>query len=317
MSNQSLHVVLGAGPAGIAIATELAQRDVHVRHVSRGDIPEIDHRVETLTADVSTPQSAIAATEGADVIYNALNAPYHRQVELLPGITEAVITAASHHQARLIVLGTLYSYGEADGEAITEQTPWAATSRKGRLRAKLDQRYLDAHDSGQVQVAIGRAADFFGPGVINSTLGGMFFPGVATGSPVVGIGDITLPHSYTYIRDAAHGLVTLGTNPTGDGRVWHLPTIPAVSTAEVHRIVESITGDDLTVEILSEPTPYGPFDEQFMNEYAELFYQHEIPQNLISTDFETTFGVKPTPLHHALADTIAWYRVALSGSDHQ
>lgn len=317
MSNQPLHVVLGAGPAGVSIITELAQQDVRVRHVSRGDIPEIDSRVETLKADVSSPQAAIAATEGADVIYNALHTPYHLQVELLPGITDAVIAATAHHNARLVALGTLYPYGKANGEAITEQTPWAATSRKGRMRAELDQRYLDAHDSGHIRVAIGRAADFFGPGVINSTLGGTFFPGVVTKSAVVGIGDITLPHSYSYIRDVARGLVTLGTNPVGDGRVWHLPTVPAVSTAEVHRIVEDITGEDLTVEALTELVPFGPFDEQFISEYTELFYQHEIPQNLVSTDFETTFGAEPTPLREALADTIAWYRATLSGSDHQ
>ena len=307
-----LHVVLGAGPAGTAIAAELAARGLAVRHVDRKPIQPADPRIETRQADLSTAAAAIEATDGAAVIYHAVNVAYHLQVSVLPGIADAVLAAAGAHGARLVVLDTLYPYGEADGDAITEQTPWAATSRKGRLRAELDRRYLDAHDRGEVRVVLGRSADFFGPGVISSTLGGAFFPGALTGTPALGLGDLTLPHSYTYIRDVARGLVTLGTDDRGDGRVWHLPTNPAASTTAIHRLVEELTGQPLVVDVMTEPVAHGPFDEQFMAEYAEMFYQHRIPQNMVSTAFETTFGVAPTPLREALAATIDWYAAALA-----
>lgn len=311
---RALHVVLGAGPAGSAIAAELAHRGLPVRHVDRNPIEQADERIETHQADLSTPEAAIEATRGASVVYHAVNVAYHLQVDLLPGITGAVLAAAQAHGARLVVLDTLYPYGAADGERITEGTPWAATSRKGLLRIELDRRYLAAHAEGKVRVALGRSADFFGPGVVNSTLGGAFFPGALTGAPAIAFGDISLPHSYTYIRDVARGLVTLGTDPRGDGRVWHLPTPAAVSTAEVHTLVEDLVEQPLVVEVLDEAVARGPFDAQFMDEYAEMFYQHEIAQNMISDDFQRTFGVSPTPLREALAETLEWYRVAL-GSD--
>ncbi|MEU6860926.1 NAD-dependent epimerase/dehydratase family protein [Glycomyces sp. NPDC046736] len=310
--NEQLHVVLGAGPAGTAIAAELARQDLAVRHVSRGEIPRADERIETVRADLSTPAAAIAATEGAAVVYHAVNVPYHLQVEVLPGIAEAVLAATARHGARLIVVDTLYPYGEADGEAITEATPWAATSRKGRLRAELDRRYLEAHRTGETSVALGRAADFFGPGVLTSTLAGAFFPAALAGTPVLGLGDLSLPHSYSYIGDVARGLVTLGTEPRGDGRVWHLPTNPAIATAEVHRIVEELLGTKLEVHTLTEPVAYGPFDEQLIAEYAELFYQNLIPQNMVSTAFETEFGQRPTPWREALGATLDWYRAAFA-----
>lgn len=310
--NEQLHVVLGAGPAGTAIAAELARQGLAVRHVSRGEIPRADERIETVQADLSTPAAAIPATEGAAVVYHAVNVPYHLQVEVLPGIAEAVLAATARHGARLVVVDTLYPYGEADGEAITEQTPWAATSRKGRLRAELDRRYLEAHRTGETSVALGRAADFFGPGVLTSTLAGAFFPAALAGTPVLGLGDLSLPHSYSYIGDVARGLVTLGTEPRGDGRVWHLPTNPAIATAEVHRIVEELLGTKLEVHTLTEPVPYGPFDEQLIAEYAELFYQNLIPQNMVSTAFETEFGARPTPWREALAATLDWYRAAFA-----
>ena len=312
-TNQSpLHVVLGAGPAGTAIAAELAARGLAVRHVDRKPIAAADARIETVQADLSTAAGAIEATDGAGVVYHAVNVAYHLQVPVLPGIADAVLAAARAQGARLVVLDTLYPYGEADGEAITEQTPWAATSRKGLLRAELDRRYLEAHDCGDVRVVLGRSADLFGPGAINSTLGGTFFPGALTGTPALSLGDLTLPHSYTYIRDVARGLATLGTDDRGDGRVWHLPTNPAVSTDTVHAIVEELTGQPLVVEVMTEPVAHGPFDEQFMAEYAEMFYQHRIAQNMVSADIERTFGLAPTPMREALTATIEWYAGALA-----
>lgn len=232
----------------------------------------------------------------------------------MPHLTTSILAAAEANGAKLVVLDTLYPYGEADGDHITEATPWAATSRKGRLRAELDTRYLEAHQAGTTQVALGRSADFFGPGVLNSTLGGTFFPAVLTGRPALALGDITLPHSYSYLPDIASGLALLGESRRGNGRVWHLPTVPAVSTAHIHRLVEDLLGGPITVDLLGEAAPYGPFDAQFMAEYAEMFYQHLIPQNMISAAFENTFGVEPTPLKDGLAATIAWYRALLLGT---
>ncbi|NED01853.1 epimerase, partial [Streptomyces sp. SID6648] len=80
--------------------------------------------------------------------------------------------------------------------------------------------------------------------------------------------------SYTAVTDVAAGLATLGERPDGDGRVWHLPTAPAVSTREIHTMVEKRVGRPLNVVVLERPRPFGPFDERMMAEYEEMFYQH-------------------------------------------
>lgn len=314
MSNSELHVVLGAGPAGTSIVEELSARGFRVRHVNRGPIEHAPAGVETVQADVSSPDAAIAATDGATTIYHAVNVPYHLQVERMPGIGRAVLAAAGRHGSRLVVLDTLYPYGEAEGASLTEDTPWAATSEKGRMRAALDRAYLEAHRAGDVRVALGRSADFYGPGVLNSTLGAAFFPAVLAGEPALGFGDITLPHSYSYLPDIAHGLVELGTttDEAATGRVWHLPTVPAVSTKHVHGLVERIIGSRITTRVLDQPTAVAPFDERFMAEYAELFYQHRIPQNMVSAPFERQFGTRPTPLPDGLRATVDWYRAFLA-----
>ncbi|WP_328504404.1 NAD-dependent epimerase/dehydratase family protein [Streptomyces sp. NBC_00457] len=305
---RALHAVLGSGPAGTALARELARRGHSVRLVDRkGEGPAIEG-VERYAADVSTAEGARKAIAGAVVAYHCVNVAYHLQVEVMPRVQDAVLGAVEAAGARLVVLDSLYPYGETGGAVITEDTPWKATSRKGRMRAELDEKYLAAHREGRARVVLGRSADFVGPGVVNSSLGGAVFPAALTGGEVPGLGDIDLPHSYTSVADVAAGLATLGEHPEGDGRVWHLPTAPAVSTREILTMIEQRVGRPLNIVTIDEPRPFGPFDEVFMAEYAEMFYQHTEPQIMDSSAFEQAFGAAPAPLEETVDATLTWYR---------
>lgn len=309
---RDLQVVLGAGPAGTTLARELVDRGHPVRLVDRaGGGPAIEG-VERFAADVATADGARAAVEGATVVYHCVNVGYHLQVDVMPRIQEAVLAAAEAVGARLVVLDTLYPYGETHGAVMTEDSPWNATTRKGRMRAELDARYLTAHSEGRLRVVLGRSADFVGPGVLNSTLGGAVFPAALTGGAVPALGDIDLPHSYTYIGDVAAGLATLGAHPDSDGRVWHLPTAPALSTRQILTMIEQRTGRPLDITVVDEPRPFGPFDEVFMAEYAEMFYQHTEPQIVDSSAIEKAHGLTPNPLPATLDETLAWYEQLLA-----
>lgn len=307
-----LHVVLGAGPAGTTLAGELARRGHPVHLVDRSGTGTAPDGVVRRQGDVGTVAGARAAIEGAAVVYHCVNVAYHLQVEVMPRIQEAVLGAVEAEGARLVVLDTIYPYGETGGEVMTEDTPWRATGAKGRMRAALDEKYLATHRAGRAGVVLGRSADFVGPGVLNSTLGAAVFPGALTGGQVAALGDIDLPHSYTDIRNVAEGLATLGEDPQGDGRVWHLPTAPARTTREILRMIEEKVGQPLDLMVKSEPSPFGPFDQQFMDSYAELFYQHTEPQIVDSSAIRCTFGVEPRSLDTTLEDTLAWYRTFLA-----
>ncbi|ACU35492.1 NAD-dependent epimerase/dehydratase family protein [Actinosynnema pretiosum subsp. pretiosum] len=297
-----MHVVLGVGPAGTTLATELATRGHQVRTVTRKE------------ADLRDPEAATRAIAGAEVVYHCVNVAYHLQVEAMPVLQEAILTGVERAGARLVVLDTLYPYGPTGGAVMTEDTPWNATGPKGRMRADLDRAYLEAHAAGRAGVVLGRSADFYGPGVLNSTLGGAVFPGALTGETVLGLGDVDLPHSYTYIGDVARGLALLGENPDADGRVWHLPTAPARTTRQVFDLIAERAGRPLDVRVMAELAPWGPFDEVFVGEYREVFYQNQEPQIVDSSAFQERFGVAPVDFEEGVDATLAWYRSAFAAT---
>ncbi|MFB1046491.1 NAD-dependent epimerase/dehydratase family protein [Streptomyces chrestomyceticus] len=302
-----LHVVLGTGPAGTTLAEELLRQGFRVRTVDRsgrGGLPG----TENVAADLGSPAAAREAVAGAEVVYHCVNVAYELQVEVMPALQKVIVDAAAAAGARLVVMDTVYPYGPSGGVPLTEDSPWRATSRKGRMRAQLDGAYLAAHDAGRLPVVLARAADFYGPRVLNSTLGGTTFPAALTGGTVLALGALDLPHSFTYIKDVARGLARLGQEPDAYGRAWHLPTAPAPTVREVLALVRERAGVPFETEVLAEPRPWGPFDETFMAEYAEMFYQHTEAQTMVSDAFERRFGMAPTPLPDGIGATVEWYR---------
>ena len=205
-----LHVVFGSGPAGRAVATELARQGLATRVVNRSGRRVLDG-VETLGGDVTDPHFAHTATDGASTVYFCLNAVhYHRWAQEFPPLQHAVVDAASAAGARLVVLENLYMYGPTGGAPMTESTPCHPTSTKSAVRARMSDELIDAHRSGRVEVVIGRAADFVGPGVTASAMGEFVFGSALAGKKARTMGRPDTLHSFSYVPDIGRNLVLLG-----------------------------------------------------------------------------------------------------------
>ena len=277
--------------------------------VNRSGKALVPEGVAVHAADATDPAAVMALCEGAAVVYHCANVPYTEQYEVIPKLQSALIAGAGTAGATLVVTDTLYSYGETHGEPMTEDTPFAATTRKGRLRADSVKKYLEAHQAGTVRVALGRAADFFGPRVFNSSFGDQIFPPILKKEPAHPLGNITLRHSYGYIKDVARGLATLGENEVALGKSWLLPVAPAVTTRDMINLVEGALGHPVSVQPLPRHfiETLGLEDPQ-LRELVEMFYQYEEPQIVDSSRFEETFGWHATPLVDAIRETVAWFR---------
>ena len=299
------HVVFGAGQVGRTVANRLAESGRAVRSVSRHRPTGLAEGVDWRSADLTDAEAAVDAAKGAGVVYQCLNAPYTQWPQLFPPLQRTVLAAAQRADALLVTLENLYGYGPTAGAPMTEDLPLAATTSKGIARAAMTEELLSAAKAGQVRIAIGRASDFFGAGVTESTLGSRFFGSAVAGRRADFIGNPDLPHTYSYVPDIAAGLVTLGTDDRAVGEVWHLPGPETVTTRVVLDLVAAEVGHPVGVRSMPKLlTRALGVVNPMMRELAEMAYEFDEPFVLDTTKFRSMFGGETTPLDEAIATTV-------------
>ncbi len=309
MGESKVHVIVGAGQIGTHLARILVSRGHEVRTVARGGGAPMEG-VTRLRGSIADLDVAKRAGDGAAVIYNCANPPYDRWTDELPPIFEGSIAAAKVSGARLVQLDNLYAFGRMGGAPMKPEGPFAPCSRKGELRLKLQERLLSAHAKGECEVAIAKASDFVGPGVVNAHLGSRFFERVFAGKSGECFGDPSLPHAFTYGPDVAGALATLGEREGATGRVWHIPTEPAVSM----QAWAAALGRELGVEAKVATVPgwvvkmLGVF-VPMMRELGEMRYQWEEAYLLDDGAFRERFGTASTPFETQVRETAAWARL--------
>lgn len=309
MEHEGLHVVFGSGQVGHALTTHLAGLGLEVRVVSLHRPPALAERVDWWGADASDANAAADAAKGASVIYQCLNAPYTQWAQQFPPLQRGVLEAAERAGALLVSLENVYAYGSTGGQPMTEQHPLSATTVKGKTRAAMTRELQAASAAGRVRIAIGRASDFFGPGVTESTLGERVFAKALAGRKADLLGDPTLLHTYSYVPDIAAGLAILGTDRRAVGQVWHLPGPETVSTEQLLDLVSHMLGHPVAIRSLPALLVRAlGLVNPMMRSLAEMAYEFEEPFVLDTTKFRSTFGESGSPLESAIADTLAWYR---------
>ncbi len=141
------HAIIGAGQVGRRLARSLIGNGESVRVVSRRGTSLDGARV--ISADAADRESLLAATTGADVIYNCVNPAYHSWQEEWPPIANNLIEAAEHADAVLVTLSNLYGYGPVD-HAMTEETQIEKGENRGardRGRPPDRQQFQNEHGS--------------------------------------------------------------------------------------------------------------------------------------------------------------------------
>jgi nucleoside-diphosphate-sugar epimerase len=312
MSAAPRHVIFGSGAIGLAVLDALRRRGEIARLVNRSGHARLPDDVEVIAGDARDPAFTTAAAEGAQVVYQTLNPPYAEWTEQFPLLQAAVLAAAEAAGARLVSMENVYMYGRPAGRPLTEDRAYDAHTMKGQLRGRMARDLLDAHDAGHVEVAIGRASDYFGPrGGAQSNLGDRLFPAALAGKTAGVLGDPDQPHTYTYIPDIGEGLAVLGEHPDAPGQVWHLPNDPDTRTTRqlvdiVYRQAGHARGKlrSLPPVLLRALGLVSPT----MRELVEMQYQFAEPFIVDSSKIANKLGVEATPLEQALADTLRDYR---------
>ena len=303
----SHHVVVGSGPIGTAVASQLANRGDDVVVVTRSGSGPDHPRVRRVAADAVDAEGLTATADGAAVIYNCANPPYHRWTTDWPPLAASLLAVAERTGAVLATVGNLYGYGPVTG-VITEDLALAATGPKGRVRAQMWVDALAAHEAGRVRVTEVRGSDYVCPGP-TSHLGDRVAPKALAGRRVNVMRSADAPHTWTAVADVARLLVTVARDERGWGRGWHVPSNPPRTQREAIGDLCRVAGVD--------PVPVGEHPAWLMRgfglvnpvirEFAEVSYQFERPFVLDSSAAERTFGLTPTPWDEVLAGMVAAY----------
>ena len=306
-----LSLVIGAGVIGSQVADMLAQRGDRVSVVSRrGSGPA------GVAADAADAGAMARLAEGVSVIYNCVNPPYHRWPADWPPIAASVLAAAERCGAVLVTLSNLYGYGPAvsggavsgghdEAHPMTEATALAATGRKGRVRARVWQDALAAHQAGRVRVAEVRAADFVGPGA-QSAMGERIVRRVRQEKNVSVLGRADRPHTWSFTDDVARMLVTAGTDPRAWGRAWHVPSNEPLSQRQVIGDFARAAGvgqvrvSEIPSVVLRGMGLVWPL----MRELRETEYQFREDFVMDSSAAQAAFGLKPAPWEEIVAVTV-------------
>jgi nucleoside-diphosphate-sugar epimerase len=160
----AMHTILGANGT---IATELIpilqKNNEQIKLVSRN--PKLATGAETVAANLLNGEDIKRAVAGSDIVYLLAGIEYNHKIwqRDWPVIMQNVINACKAAKAKLIFFDNVYSYGIPKGNMITEETPFAPMSKKGKIRAAIDTMLLNEMKNGSLDAIIARAADFYGP----------------------------------------------------------------------------------------------------------------------------------------------------------
>jgi nucleoside-diphosphate-sugar epimerase len=312
MTGTPRHVIFGTGAIGLAVLDALRRRGETARLVNRSGSARVPADVEVVGGDARDADFTTGVARGADVVYQTLNPPYAEWTAQFPPLQAGVLAAAEATGARLVSMENVYMYGRPGGRVLTEDCAYEAHTRKGQLRGRMARELLAAHDAGRVEVAIGRASDYFGPrGGAQSNLGDRVFPAALEGKTATVLGDPEQPHTYTYVPDIGEGLAVLGEHPDAPGQVWHLPNDPDTrTTRQLVDIAYRLAGQPrsrlrrLPPVLLRAVGLVNPT----MRELVEMQYQFEEPFVVDSSKITNKLGVEATPVEMALTDTLREYR---------
>lgn len=293
-----MHTILGAnGIIAQELSRALATHVSGIRQVSRNP-QRVNQTDETFSADLLDAKATADAVAGSDVAYLVAGLQYSASVwqEQWPRVMRHVIDACKQHRSRLVFFDNVYAYGRVDG-VMTEETAFNPASKKGEVRAKIATMLLDEMRSANLQAMIVRAADFYGPGAVQSFPHATVFERLKAGKTPQWIGNPNAVHTFTFTPDAGRAVALLGTSSEAYGQTWHLPTTKeALTGADFVHLACDLAGRPNKLQVA--PRWMLKLMGLFMpvlRENDEMMYQFEYDYRFDSSKIESAFGLQPTP----------------------
>jgi nucleoside-diphosphate-sugar epimerase len=302
----AVQTILGAnGVIGRELSRHLRPYTDRVRQVSRSP-RRIDPTDELAPADLLDAAATAEAVKGSSVTYLVAGLKYDTKVwqEQWPKVMRHAMDACNRHGSALVFFDNVYAYGKVRG-AMTEDTPYNPSSRKGEVRARIATMLMDEVKRGALAGMIVRSADFYGPGAVLS---------MTHGSP--NASKRRRPRSGSAIprrsipspsRPTRAGRWRCSGNTAGAyGQVWHALTSHEPITGEQYvRMACELSRRPYRLQraprwMLSLMGLFVPV----IRENMEMLYQFERDYVFDSSKVERALGLTPTTYREGIAATL-------------
>jgi len=304
MSTQQKITVLGAnGVVGKTLIAELLNSNfTNITAVARSYKNTSQDGVFYQKADLEDAQQTSQAVEGSDIAFVTVGLEYNSKIwtEKWPIVLNNIIQACLRHNTKLVFFDNVYGYGFVQGN-ITEHVPQNPNSKKGKVRAHLNEMLVEAGKQG-LRYIIAKSGEFYGEGVKNSSIYNACIENILLDKKAFWLGDLSKLRTYTNVTDCAKALVLLASDEANYNQIWHLPTNKPLRGNEFVAILEEILGKKVQISAMKKPTAmllsifipplrellemYYQFDNDYVFDSSKFMEKYP---NFHITDYETGF----------------------------
>ena len=302
-----MQTILGAGGIiGKELAKSLPKYTDTIRLVSRHP-KKINPSDEILSADLLDADQILKAVQGSETVYLTAGLPYNIKTwqNQWPVIMKNVIDACKKHNAKLVFFDNVYPYGHVNGW-MTENTLLNPSSKKGKVRKKIDDMILDEVSKGNLKAIIARAADFYGPNTPLSFVNVMVFDNLKQGKKAQWLINDKVKHSLTYTPDAGKATAILGNTESAYNQVWHLPTDRNALTG--NEFIEKVAkefGLSPRYKVLPRwMLQMAGLFNGIIRESVEMLYQYDSDYLFNSNKFDKAFDFSATSYGRGIRETV-------------
>ncbi|MDE1950058.1 MAG: NAD-dependent epimerase/dehydratase family protein [Burkholderiales bacterium] len=204
MTDKTVLVLGAAGRFGAAAVEAFAAAGWRVlAQARRAPAQPLPVRAEAVSLPLAETDAIVARAAGARAVVYAVNPVYTRwNQELLPLFRQG-LEVARKLDARFMLPGNVYNYGESMPALLHEDTAERPSNAKGRLRCEMEAGLRAA----PVAAVVIRAGDFFGAGR-GSWLDQAIAKDLARGK-LVYPGPLDRVHAWAYLPDFARAFVAV------------------------------------------------------------------------------------------------------------
>ena len=278
-----MQVILGSGGAiGVELAKCLINYNTPIKLVSRNP-QKVNENDILLSANLLNLNEVEVALKDADVCYLTIGLEYNLKVwqENWNKIIKNVADTCEKYNVKLVFFDNIYALGEECISNITEESSIKPSSKKGNVRADVDNYILNKIKNGNLNAIIARAPDFFGEVIKTSML--------------MNLCNANLKHSMGYTPELAYGTALLGNTPDAYNQIWNLPTSEIAPTGNewINLFRNEMGGPDGVMVLSPFFLKILGFFIPVLRENQEMLYQFDRDYYFNSNKFNTYFNYTP------------------------